>query len=416
MSEWTVCRLCLQSNQNSMKCLMDLTHNSIPFCNIFFELVGTTFTDYSAFPGFICPSCEDHMIQAYNFRNKCIEIEEKLKELFSDGSEVISIDFITVAKEVETEEKKSDVEIKVEPEDSTSDNQADVSAEIEPEEQSSKPQKPPKPKRSIYELSEKDLVEFELKIIQCKKCEERFRGVKKFKNHPCVSSDLSVKNNEEDEGDKVSIEQEEKSKEIRKKSYKCDQCDKFYTNRNTLALHKDKHTNLMRYACVYCDKKFRCWVSRRTHIFKFHLKKSYCYCNHCGKGFNTHNEMNNHILLRHSSEDMVQSVSYQCEKCGSVFKNLEKLSEHLRHQHGRKVKCEICGKFLKNRKSYNVHKKIHLDEKNYVCPVCSEGFTWNASMKNHVRTNHPNHVHLLPPSGTIVSKNFLKNRIIFDNK
>lgn len=411
MDDWSVCRLCLQSKEEFMKSFHDVNYNMIPFFNIYFELVGTTLTEYPTFPGKICQCCEEELIQAYKFREKCLETEDRLKDLTNDdgfGVGVSNIEFITPTKteEVEFPEKKPE-----NPEELLQDNFIPTSQnsvietqpceipEVKSEEDvnlydedtatddiqtdSSKERSSSSQKRIVHKFSRRQMQMLELKNIQCRRCNQVFKGIELFKKHGC---------------NHVRTKEEEQQKKL----HVCDECGRSYTSRTCFNQHMDKHKNNKRYVCNYCDKKFFGWIARRTHIYKVHLKKTYCECSHCGKGFYMRHELTKHIRSVH-----MEGYSYQCEVCGKTFKRKDQLKDHEKIHEGKKT-CKICAKELNSIACLRQHMRTHSNEKNYICPVCSKGFTCNFSMKTHVRKLHPDDVHLLPPDGTIVNQRYLK--------
>ncbi|XP_059617728.1 zinc finger protein 420-like [Phlebotomus argentipes] len=399
MEDWAICRLCLQSS-DALKPLPDVTYNMIPFFNIYFELVGITFTEYPTYPSRICQSCEGEMKQAYKFREKCLATEEKLKDLMMDEeAKEAPIEFITTQQadeSIEFKEKLFEEEEKLD--ESTMDSLCEsvdtkmtASDEMKSIELPESPieatdELPAIPKRIVHKFSRRQLKEMESKNIQCRRCNGKFKGIELFKKHGCNATS------------------ERKQTEIKpKKVHTCPECGRSYSSRQCYNAHMDKvHTNNKRYECYDCGKKFFSWLQRRTHSYKVHLKKFHCECPHCGKGFYTQ-----HSLTKHISGDHLNLKTYQCAVCGKTYKRADQLRDHERIHSGKKT-CEICGKLLNSTASLKQHLRTHTNERNYICPVCSKGFTCNFSMKTHVRKLHPSDVHLLPPDGTIVNQKYLK--------
>uniref|UniRef100_A0A1B0CB42 C2H2-type domain-containing protein n=1 Tax=Lutzomyia longipalpis TaxID=7200 RepID=A0A1B0CB42_LUTLO len=148
-------------------------------------------------------------------------------------------------------------------------------------------------------------------------------------------------------------------------------CGQSYTSRSCYNSHMDKHSNNKRYSCSHCGKKFFVWISRRTHIYKVHLKRTYCDCPYCGKGFYTQHHMKKHI-----DADHFDIAPYQCVVCGKTFKQSSNLRCHEKIHEGPKS-CDICRKELKTMACLRQHMRTHSDERNYICPVCSKAITYN---------------------------------------
>ncbi|XP_059612815.1 zinc finger protein 573-like [Phlebotomus argentipes] len=376
MEEWTVCRLCLKSSSDAMKSIPDLTYNMIPFFNIYFELIGVTFTDYAAFPGRICHLCEKNMIMAYKFREKCLETEEKLKEFLCEGSEISSTEFI-VTLAASKEDISKDLQ----------DTSANQLAEIKTEEESAVAEASD---GQEFVVEETEAEEQHLQVIECKYCKKLFKNIKMFGKHVCRLSDMLQKS------------RKQKSTPARK-IYECTKCQQTYNCRSAWMIHMDRHNNFLRYACDQCDKKFSNWLQRRNHVYRVHLKRKFCECSHCGKGF-----YKKHDLTVHMNAVHLKTAAFQCDTCGKTYHHPKNFRNHVKSHNPATVKCSVCGKVLKNEKTLVQHSRVHSAKKNYVCPVCSEAFTWNATLKSHVRRLHPDKVHLLPPDGTIVNRTFLR--------
>ncbi|GAB0095212.1 zinc finger protein 2 homolog [Sergentomyia squamirostris] len=375
MDDWTVCRICLQATDLELKRFSEGTFNLIPFENIYFQLMGKTMKKYPTFPAIICVNCENEMVQAYKFREKCIETEEKLENfLDEDISAVENSEITEIPKYVEV--KKIDDKI--------------MRKCLKNSENFEK------------KLSREKIEELKSRTIQCKRCNDIFRGLALFKIHRCFYTKKDSMMIAEEADDEVGSTIRKRKRDPIQKNYNCETCSKSFRSLNAFNAHMDKHRNIQRYACDYCDEKFSNWVMRRTHTYKKHLKTTYCQCNQCGKGFFTKTNLRNHILKDHLNN------KFQCEKCGKTLNTKKGLANHKETHVSTKYTCNICGKQLNTRVTLNQHKKIHSGEKNYVCPVCSRAFTCNFSMKTHVRKLHPDEIHRLLPDGTIVNRKYLQ--------
>ncbi|XP_059612814.1 zinc finger protein 317-like [Phlebotomus argentipes] len=372
----------------------------IPFLNIYFELVGITPHEYSSFPALLCVACETEMVRAYQFREMCIETEDKLKSMLNDEAEdTKAIEF--VVEDLENGQKLTVIA-------------SDMSQKMCKKWKDFQKKFPPERVKQL-----------EKKTIQCKRCDCFYKGLDLFKVHKCfeesqedfLTEELVSEIKIEPETcapvvENVVIkpvkrkyrtkEERTQSKTVNKRIYKCDLCQMTFKHIQTYNRHKDRHENFHRYPCKYCDKKFDAWTPRRTHIYRKHLKTFFCFCDQCGKGFYTKYALRVHIQKDHLK------VKFQCEVCGKTLVSKGSLLEHRSIHNSKKLSCKICGKQLNTRTTLNQHVKTHSGEKNYICPVCSRGFTCNHSLKVHVRKLHPDDVHLLPPDGTINNQKFLK--------
>ncbi|XP_055713612.1 zinc finger protein 41-like [Phlebotomus papatasi] len=384
-----LCRICLITAERNFKNMSRALFDKVPYFDIYFETVGRKLVPFGKFSPRICSSCEIEMLEAYKFRKKCILTDEKVTKMIEQSKpkppeeQIIKIERWEIATEATGTGK--DV-----PEAAAGDE-----AKGEAVDESKAEERPKKRKK-----------------FRCKVCRVIFEEFDTFRMHKCMSCEPKIikdmraiytANKEKTEKKTPDISTEAKKKRNRnKQEYTCEQCGKVCTNRQGFLLHMDKHNDTARYSCDQCGKKFRHWQSRRTHIYRVHLKKPFCTCPHCGKAFYQIKYMKTHILEQHSN-----FTGYQCEKCGKNFQSKAAFTDH-HTNHASEIQCKICGKKLKTRKTYFRHLETHTGERNYICPVCDKRYTCNFTMKKHVKRAHPDQVHLLPPDGTIVNKRYLR--------
>ena len=66
--------------------------------------------------------------------------------------------------------------------------------------------------------------------------------------------------------------------------YKCDKCDKSYSNRKTFRYHlQSAHTSEKRYQCNQCDFSTKTSQSLNGHVQRVHAKELKHMCPNCGK-------------------------------------------------------------------------------------------------------------------------------------
>ena len=100
-----------------------------------------------------------------------------------------------------------------------------------------------------------------------------------------------------------------------------------------------------------------------------HDDKSNLYlCTVCEKAFTTKNYLNVH-KLKHTVRNF-----YRCTRCEKHFATQQYLSTHM-NIHSSKYKCAECGKCFINNKELTIHRRSHSGEKPFQCTVCSKRFT-----------------------------------------
>ncbi|GAB0091889.1 zinc finger protein 2 homolog [Sergentomyia squamirostris] len=390
MEDWSVCRLCLQTSE-VLKDVSQITYNMIPFWNLYFEIFRSTFKDYDAFPGKVCTTCEYDIIHAYKFRERCLETEDKLKELLEDSNSGTNVEVIPELFVVNVDEDESV-------------DKTNFPNDREPEELPACPVKRDSIKKDKFDNME----HLKNTVIKCKKCLESVMGIELFKKHRCSRiEDVTVMNTAIDNLVKEKSKYKKKEKP-KNKIFKCQKCPREFRCQSGLVYHNDQHENHKRFICEHCGKGFVDWSTRRSHIYRAHLKKKLFYCHHCERGYYKKYYLSKHIETAH-----LKKREYQCEICGMKFSASNTMKVHFQiHKKG--GACDICGKVLKNARTLKKHKELHSGLKNYVCKVCDMAFTCNWSLKNHIRKKHPDKVHLIPPDGTIVNKKYLENLEKYD--
>ena len=90
------------------------------------------------------------------------------------------------------------------------------------------------------------------------------------------------------------------------KGFKCDLCDKSYSNNNALSYHKNtKHE--------YIVSKFN--------------------CNVCGLKFSTERTLSRHRKSLHGEENACGEAKFDCAECGTTFSRKDIYVRHMREKH-----------------------------------------------------------------------------------
>uniref|UniRef100_A0A336KCP9 CSON007065 protein n=1 Tax=Culicoides sonorensis TaxID=179676 RepID=A0A336KCP9_CULSO len=178
--------------------------------------------------------------------------------------------------------------------------------------------------------------------------------------------------------------------------YQCDICKRLFTLKDTLKRHiKVVHldnTVLKRFSCEYCGRMFNFDCNLNKHISSVHHKNYIYQCEICDKKFASKE------ILKHHALTHVKTCNFECPTCGSKFRSLRHLGYHKRSVHNdKKLPCTVCDKTFKNRKHLQQHKLTHLPNA-YQCPVCPKSYSLGATLRVHVKSNHPDYE--MPPKGT----------------
>ncbi|XP_059618629.1 zinc finger protein 99-like [Phlebotomus argentipes] len=366
--DWSVCRLCLQSRDEPLKYMCGTLYNSLTYRNIYFAVTGVVLKNYKSFPTQICRICEENMINAYNFRQQCLETEGKLSDLESIDE-----------KEVQKEPEKI-IEETVRDDQENNPDVPDASDE-------------PDQEVVMSLVSEEETVgEEDTRKILCKRCKLVFKGFEIFRKHRCRGKRKAPRKVQpkEPKVKKVTLG----SNVLYQVANPCKICGKMIKGSHYVQ-HMDYHNGIKRYECEHCGEKFFWWTARRTHIYKEHLKKKVCQCPFCPKEFYITGSMKNHIRTAHPDKSSPLSRLHLCEVCGKGFKVTSQLRKHsLMHVEG--GICSYCGKSYSTKLRLIKHLKIHEKREKADCPICQKTMRSVTILRSHFKKQHPNMMHLFP--------------------
>lgn len=190
----------------------------------------------------------------------------------------------------------------------------------------------------------------------------------------------------------------EQTKTATKKGKICPVCGK---NVSQLSKHLPTHSNVRKYRCSYCPKKFAHDSTCKKHIRSVHLKIKNYHCELCSESFADRSSMRYHDLAKHRNEK-----KFTCTMCDKSYYTSTGLQQHnsLTHEQ-RKYKCEECGKMfamklvllfgVRNREKitrncfcsrYHLkeHEKTHSDSRPYVCTQCGRTFKRAKNLNEHL--------------------------------
>lgn len=110
-------------------------------------------------------------------------------------------------------------------------------------------------------------------------------------------------------------------------------------------------------------------------------QKPSLYCKRCDIKFATNRE-----YMRHRED--VHWTSYPCTICGKLILEHRLANHMLSHSDEKNFVCTLCGNRFTYTSGLKEHMRIHTGEKRYKCDFCDERFIhWN-SKKNHIYMKH----------------------------
>ncbi|XP_045449266.1 zinc finger protein 77 [Melitaea cinxia] len=142
-----------------------------------------------------------------------------------------------------------------------------------------------------------------------------------------------------------------------KRPYHCVICNKAFTTKWNLKLHRWTHLSRSAkpFKCNLCKGAFIRHTDYVSHMNAHKSVRPYT-CNYCGCQF-----IRKYNCQRHVREhEMAKKYVCKVPECGKSFHRSYYLSEHMKvHSGARPFSCNICGKTSSNKSNHNKHVKIH---------------------------------------------------------
>ncbi|XP_077374613.1 uncharacterized protein LOC144017184 [Festucalex cinctus] len=213
-----------------------------------------------------------------------------------------------------------------------------------------------------------------------------------------------------------------------KKSFKCPQCHKTFSQRKKLTRHgrchagekpiglsfrgerfSQGHAGDKPFSCSVCGMTFRFHSTFVNHT-RTHTGEKPFACQACGAAFGVHSSLLRHMrshagerpfacafcqkkfsrkvnLLRHTRIHTGEKP-FPCAACHMTFGSRSKLANHARtHTGERPFACSACGKTFGQKTHLRIHAVTHTGEKAFSCSVCAQAFSLKSSLVTHTRTH-----------------------------
>ncbi|XP_059203371.1 oocyte zinc finger protein XlCOF6.1-like [Centropristis striata] len=140
------------------------------------------------------------------------------------------------------------------------------------------------------------------------------------------------------------------------KPFSCSECNKTFSQKNTMKRHMSIHT---------VEKPFHCSV--------------------CKKGFKKVTYLPLHMKI-HTGE-----LPFSCSVCGRGFVLRGSLTEHMKIHTGEKpYSCSVCGRRFLQKGNLKIHMRIHTGQKPFSCSVCGQAFKHSSSLRGHMWNHREN--------------------------
>ena len=156
------------------------------------------------------------------------------------------------------------------------------------------------------------------------------------------------------------------------RTIKCELCPLMFQSKARLTSHEKVHTGEKKYRCETCDKTFTQGASLKRHKLQHEERKEKC--STCGKKFHDKYDMMKHEKTHATSVVMFIPYETPCNICSMTFASIAKIKQHNEYHHPdskityKKPKmvfaCTNCDKILKDGYQLKLHLSRHDKKEN----------------------------------------------------
>lgn len=195
-----------------------------------------------------------------------------------------------------------------------------------------------------------------------------------------------------------------KKKKSVKKKIKVEAGERFHCEVNnckvkfTSAVNLERHVEChipgedVKFKCTFCEFKSKRWPSTVGHLWRVHsVDLDMHKCEDCSYRTHSLSLLENQHKKIHSNEK-----NYVCEVCSKGFKNKKQLVNH-RIRHSKplppvviepKPVCDRCCKTFRDRRALKLHNtSVHKNKRSFLCNSCGHQASDRNALKTHVRTH-----------------------------
>ncbi|CAH1382191.1 unnamed protein product [Tenebrio molitor] len=169
------------------------------------------------------------------------------------------------------------------------------------------------------------------------------------------------------------------------KPYTCDECPMRFSSSANLIQHKKYHDGSRSHICSFCGKSYITKSDLTVHEYTHFNRRNYK-CEVCGKAFNTNKNLRSHILVVHTNSSLWK---YGCDVCSRRFPLKSGYEQHMRRHAGDKqFVCHICAKSFVSRSELQKHMGYHSMVKPFRCGHCDKAYKEKRLYEIHLTKSH----------------------------
>ncbi|XP_028156706.1 gastrula zinc finger protein XlCGF57.1-like isoform X2 [Ostrinia furnacalis] len=369
-----ICRTCLLESPHMVALSTKMEGNNRTLYDVLIFVLNNNVAIGEKLPKQICGDCEMQLFRVEEFKRRCNESENILKELVdasqSGPSQLIKLESTSKIEKQATFEHFLELNpinvIDSLKEDSTGmilepvkvDSKADVKAAIKEEFSDFSDDLDD----DNYDDNSQNITEN--KNYHCP-CGESFTELDQYQKH--MDSEKCSKTSKSD---------------LLLIPVKCGQCNLVFKNSEDFKRHVKTHIkpNSKYFQCKLCKKKFTKKCNLQTHLDN----------KVCSKPVTVKKEKQK--VKEKPTNSVLTFIPIKCEQCNIVFKNMKTFKTHtLTHKSAPEFfQCSQCMRKFKKKSSLITHMRNHEERDNvkYICDICKREFKYQAHLDNHNLSEH----------------------------
>ncbi|XP_053688039.1 zinc finger protein 729-like [Sabethes cyaneus] len=154
---------------------------------------------------------------------------------------------------------------------------------------------------------------------------------------------------------------------------RCEVCGVVFRTTSRLKRHMESHDNERKYACEQCPVRFNTTNALRNHFIRVHLAIRHA-CDYCEKTFDQKIALRDHIERIHHIQ-----CTFICDICVITYDSRQKLEAHKqRHSNPKPMECSVCLTLHLNQTDFDKHLCITYRQDYQCC---------NKDLRNHIQYN-----------------------------